>query len=233
MRRTVTLALTLATLGFGANAAHGQDPVPLYPNNYKVLYENDKVRVIDFVLRKGDTEQFHSHRPHVAYILTGFKIKFSFPDGTSKIRETRAGDVLWSDAVTHSPVNIGETDAHGIMVELKDQPAGATEAASKVDMREALLTAVTFITGKEGHEDELKGELLKTTEPTRAEPGNYRYDLFQNPAHPNQFMRIEVWQDSLALEAHKQTPPLRASFEARQRQGWMTNITTWRRVRDW
>ena len=33
--------------------AAAQDPVALYPDNYKVLAENDRVRVMDFRLRKA------------------------------------------------------------------------------------------------------------------------------------------------------------------------------------
>jgi quinol monooxygenase YgiN len=96
-----------------------QDPLKLYPGNYQVLVENDRVRVMDFRLRQGDTEEFHDHPAHVLYVIQGFKVRFSLPDGTTRIRETKAGDVLFSEAVTHSPVNIGDTDAHGILVELK------------------------------------------------------------------------------------------------------------------
>ena len=84
--------------------------------------ENDRVRVLDFRLRKGDTEEMHSHPAHVLYVLEGFKVRFTLPDGQVRIRETTMGDVLYSDAVMHSPVNIGSTDAHGILVELKAAP---------------------------------------------------------------------------------------------------------------
>ncbi len=96
-----------------------KDPLKLYPDNYEVLVENDRVRVMDFKLRKGDTEEFHDHPAHVLYVIQGFKVRFSLPDGSSRIRETKAGDVIFSEAVTHSPVNIGDSDAHGILVELK------------------------------------------------------------------------------------------------------------------
>jgi hypothetical protein len=36
------------------------------------------------------------------------------------MRDGRPGEVAWSDAIVHEPVNVGETDAHGILVELKD-----------------------------------------------------------------------------------------------------------------
>lgn len=222
-----TLALSFAALALFSTRALSQDPVPLYPKNYKVLFENDRVRVIDFVLRKGDTEDFHSHRPHVAYILTGFKIRFTFPDGRTVIRETKAGDVLFSEAVTHSPLNIGDTDARGIMVELKEQIGMGMNGNNS----EELLTAVTFIHGLVGKEEEMKNHLLSLTAPTLAEAGCLTYDLYQSPEKKNEFMRYEVWRNDEALELHKIMPHLKASFELRKQQGWTTEITRWRRVR--
>jgi quinol monooxygenase YgiN len=48
----------------------------------------------------------------------------------------------------------------------------------------------------------------------------------------NEFMRFEVWRNPQALEDHKQTPHLKASFEHRQKEGWTTEITVWNRVQD-
>jgi quinol monooxygenase YgiN len=133
------------------------------------------------------------------------------------MREVKAGEVLYSDAVTHSPVNVGDTDAHGILVELKAPAAD-------------LLTAVTFIQGREGKGAEVKQELLSLSAPTRAEPGNLVYDLYRSVDLPDRFMRLEVWRDAEALERHKATPHLKASFDRRRNEGWMTEITRWERV---
>ncbi|HSC78410.1 MAG TPA: antibiotic biosynthesis monooxygenase [Candidatus Acidoferrales bacterium] len=221
------LLLSLFALTLLPLAGLCQDPVPLYPNNYKVLLENDRVRVLRFILRKGDTEEFHQHPAAVTYVLAPFKIRFRFPDGTERIREPKAGDVFYGDAVTHSPLNIGDTDAEGILIEMKGPAAGAQKPAEA-----DLLTAVTFIRGLEGKEEELKRELLALSAPTRAEPGCLRYDLYQSPQHSNLFMRLEVWRNPEALEAHKMTPHIQASFKKRQEQGWTTEITTWKRVED-
>ena len=222
--------LMLAAALLASTMALAQDPVPKYPDNYQVLLENEHVRVLRFILRKGATEEFHSHPAAVTYVLTPFKIRFRFPDGTEKVREAKAGDVLYGEAVTHSPLNIGDTDATGIIVEMKTSPG---DAKAKDGARPAeLLTAVTFITGLEGREEELKRELLALSAPTRAEPGNLKYDLYQSPDKKNEFMRLEVWSSPEALEQHKQTPHLRASFLKRQQQGWRTNITLWKRVAD-
>jgi quinol monooxygenase YgiN len=43
-------------------------------------------------------------------------------------------------------------------------------------------------------------------------------------------MRLEVWRSAEALELHKVSPYLRASFERRKDQGWQTEITRWTRV---
>jgi len=218
------LMVVFSVILFAASAV-AQDPVPLYPRNYKVLLENERVRVLDFQLKKGAKEDFHAHPAAVTYVLAPFKIRFTFPDGSTRIREAKAGDVFYGDALIHASENIGDTDAHGLLIEMK---SAVKSMAAEAD----LLTAVTFIRGPEGSEQELLSELLSTTAPTRAEPGNLRYDLYQSPTNPNYFMRFEVWRNPQALEDHKQTPALKASFERRKNKGWMTEITTWKRVAD-
>jgi quinol monooxygenase YgiN/quercetin dioxygenase-like cupin family protein len=214
-----------------AAAAWAQDPVPLFPENYTVLLENERVRVLDFRLRRGARESSHSHPAHVVYVLAPFRIRFTFPDGSHGMREAKAGDVLWSEPVTHASENVGETDAHGILVELKGGAAAARQSlpASAGGIPDGL-TAVTFIEGAVGREDELRRELLALAAPTRAEPGSLVYDLYQSPQRRNRFMRFEVWRDAAALEAHKATPHIQASFARRREQGWKTEITLWERV---
>jgi len=86
-----------------------QDPLNLYSDNYKVIVDNDRVRVLDFKLKKGAKENTHIHPAHVVYVLTGFKIRSTFPDGKTANRETKSGDVLYSDVVAHASENIGDT----------------------------------------------------------------------------------------------------------------------------
>jgi class 3 adenylate cyclase len=47
-----------------------RDPLLLYPENYRILVENEHVRVLDFQLRKGAREETHEHPRHVAVFLT-------------------------------------------------------------------------------------------------------------------------------------------------------------------
>lgn len=222
-------ATIIAASAYCALAADGAprsapDPVPLYPQNYKVLLENERVRVVDFRLKKGATEVFHSHPANVAVFLQTFKIRFTFPDGRVGIRDAHPGDIGYSEPVIHASENIGDTDAHGVLVELKQWPPA--EAQLPPDA----VTAVTLVHGIPGKDNELKEHLQSLAAPTRAEAGCIRYDLYQSPRAPHEFMRYEVWASAAALEAHKLTPHLRASFERRQREGWTTEILTWNRV---
>ena len=155
-----TLALSFAALMFFSTRGLCQDPVPVYPENYKVLLENDRVRVLDFQLRKGAKENFHSHPAAVTYVLSPFKIRFAFPDGQTRVREAKAGEVFFGEAITHSPENIGDTDAYGILVELK---APIAAKAAQTPAEDEWLTAVTFIRGVEGKEEEAEARATRAS----------------------------------------------------------------------
>ncbi len=88
------------------------------------------------------------------------------------------------------------------------------------------LTAVTFIEGRPGSGDEVKRELLSLTAPTRGRSGTICIGRWTGRAGSCGSRSGAM----AALEAHKQTPHLRASFERRKNAGWMTEITRWERV---
>jgi len=99
-----------------------QDPVKLAPDKCKVLLENERVRVVDFVLKPGEKLGMHSHPATVVYFLSAAKIKTVLPDGKASEAEVKAGDTRWSDAVTHANENVGTTTAHVLVVEMKEPP---------------------------------------------------------------------------------------------------------------
>jgi hypothetical protein len=74
------LLISLATLAQKSDQLKVHpDPVPVYSANYKVMIENDRVRVMDFKLRKGDSEEFHAHPAHVLYVLTATPARLRLP----------------------------------------------------------------------------------------------------------------------------------------------------------
>lgn len=126
MTRAVDLALG-AVLGVAATAvlvaaaadSSTLDPVKLSPQDYTVRLENERVRVLEWRLKRGGREQMHSHPDGVVIILNDATLKSTAPDGTSITRSVINGEVKWGPAVSHSIENVGSTEAHSLLVELK------------------------------------------------------------------------------------------------------------------
>ncbi|HWH57069.1 MAG TPA: hypothetical protein VN682_05515 [Terriglobales bacterium] len=98
------------------------DPVAIDPEAYKVLFENEKVRVLEFRDRPGDHAKMHIHPERLIYSFTPWKRKFFYPDGRTELAEGKAGEIKWTAPVIHAGENIGETETHNLFIEFKDQP---------------------------------------------------------------------------------------------------------------
>src|SRR6266542_6171039 len=95
------------------------DPTVSDPDKYKVILENESVRVIDYRDKPGDSTKQHHHKPFVLYVLSPFTRSLTFPDGTVKTREFKMGEVFWMDEQTHIGKNVGTTESHALLVEPK------------------------------------------------------------------------------------------------------------------
>jgi len=99
-----------------------QDLVKLAPDKCKVLLENDRVRVVDIRLKPGEKLGMHSHPAAVTHFLNDGKGKTSFPDGKTNALDVKAGQTTWSEPVTHANENVGTTEMHVVVVEMKEAP---------------------------------------------------------------------------------------------------------------
>lgn len=95
------------------------DPVEASPENYKLLFENEHVRVLEMNLAAGNIDQQHSHPSETVYFLSGGKVRFHLPDGETDEAEVPDGGVVWHEPWTHRVENIGDSDIHAIIVEAK------------------------------------------------------------------------------------------------------------------
>jgi hypothetical protein len=98
----------------------GQDPIQVAPNNYKVVFENARVRVLSFHARPGEKWGLHAHPDAVVVSLDQYKVRNVVPGAEPTVREAKRGDVAWIPARSHTGENIGETDMDCILVELKE-----------------------------------------------------------------------------------------------------------------
>lgn len=105
--------------------AQAQDPVKVAPEVYRVLLENDQVRVLEMRLRPGSILPKHSHPAHITYALSDGLVRFTSPNGEDKMINLRAGRTAWSGPATHVVENIGLTEARIVAIELKESPASS------------------------------------------------------------------------------------------------------------
>lgn len=64
--------------------------------------------------------------------------------------------------------------------------------------------------------DELQRAWLAVVEPTRAEPGNHRYEIFQNEEDPTHFVAVEEYSSPEAFQAHMGSSYIQALFAVAQ-----------------
>lgn len=69
---------------------------------------------------------------------------------------------------------------------------------------------MAILTARPGKVDALKALLDSMVEASRAEPGNLRYDLWQDQAAPDSFVLDELYTDAAAVAAHRATPHFQA-----------------------
>ncbi len=118
-KQLIVLSAASALL-VGAAMSLAQDAVKTQPDNNKVLFENDRVRVLEVKFAPGSTLKMHSHPAHVVYFPEGAKTKMTDSAGKVTELESKKGEARWVDPVTHTVENTGKTPAHAIVVELKD-----------------------------------------------------------------------------------------------------------------
>lgn len=69
---------------------------------------------------------------------------------------------------------------------------------------------VAILTARPGKDAELRALLNDMLAPSRAEPGNHRYDLWSDPATPGRYVLDELYADADAVAAHRATPHFQA-----------------------
>src|SRR5437016_1445720 len=104
------------------------DPAVTNADLYQVIFENDRVRVLEYRDRPGDRTTPHRHPDSVMVTLSSFRRRLISGEQQAEV-ELPAHQVRWLDAQEHSGENIGDTATHTIFVELKE-PAPSGPASS-------------------------------------------------------------------------------------------------------
>ena len=100
------------------------DAVFVAPEVYAVLFENDRVRVLEVRADPGGTSPMHTHPDSVIHALSDATLVVTSQQGEARPAEARtaevtAGATWWAAETTHSVENVGTEEVHFIRVELK------------------------------------------------------------------------------------------------------------------
>jgi quercetin dioxygenase-like cupin family protein len=116
--------------------AWAQDAVKVAPDQFKVLAENTRLRVVESNVAAGTKTAMHSHPDMVVVVLEPGEGKHTRPDGKVEMTPpTKRGAVFYRAAENHAFENVGKVASHNILVEFK----GSAQTAGKG--REPMLPA--------------------------------------------------------------------------------------------
>lgn len=99
-----------------------QDAVASDPRSFRIVLENDRVRVLEYRSGPGLSvcgQGMHYHPERVTVSLTGAKVRITDAQGKSAVRDIPQGHVFFSPAETHSTENVGGAGARTCIIELK------------------------------------------------------------------------------------------------------------------
>jgi hypothetical protein len=101
-----------------------QDAPSVAPRSYRVVLDNDRVRVLEYKSRPGFGvcgEGMHAHPDHVTVSLTGAKLKVTLPDKTVTFKDIPPGTVFYAPAEIHSAEIIGGLGTRSYIIEIKSK----------------------------------------------------------------------------------------------------------------
>lgn len=88
------------------------------------LFENDRLKIWDFILEPGAAVPLHTHRrDHVIVVLEDGELEVTYADGRHQRFSPKAGD--WFVGMvdgedTHDARNVGTTRYRNLIIELKE-----------------------------------------------------------------------------------------------------------------
>lgn len=169
-----------------------QDAAKVDPEHYKVVVDNDKVRVLRINYDPGEESKMHSHPEGVVVFMSETKGKMKTENGESMDMNMNKGDIMWTEEAKHQPKNVGDNPFEVIQIELKNPG----NIAGKKSLH--LFDLPEGITEKKLN-DFLKEMNMVIAEEGYPGAGYHLYKITDNNDEYKYFME-GVWPDSATYE---------------------------------
>ena len=96
------------------------DPVTSSPSMYRVLLENEHVRVVRYQIEPGERDEWHTHPAKVSYVASGGTLRITTEDADSFVVDEHFDSASRLGAIgKHYAENIGKDTVRVILVEVK------------------------------------------------------------------------------------------------------------------
>ena len=120
MTRLIIFTLFLLIVSCSGSKEKLLLPEEVSPDVYKVLLDNEDVKVLEVTFEPGQSDNMHDHYPVTFYLLQGGKAQVTLPDGTVNEGEFPTGFTGHNtEKVRHQVKNICETTIKILLVERK------------------------------------------------------------------------------------------------------------------
>ena len=167
--KTSKASSVLALVLVWSGAAIAQDAVKVDPTHYKVVFENESVRVLKIGYAPGGKSTMHQHPDSIVIPLSASKVQFALPDGKKQDSELANEAPQYTPAGTHNPTNVGTGPVDALLVEFKTAAPG----------KAALPTSRPGLELKVLAEGPRAIAYRSTASPTFAEPAGSKHDFDQ------------------------------------------------------
>ena len=107
-------------------ASHPLDAIIAAPDHHEVLFENDRVRILDTCVKPGQRTPVHAHEWPAALYVMSWSHFLRRDESGNLLADSRDRDApplgagIWIEPLPpHSVENIGMSDLHIVAVEVK------------------------------------------------------------------------------------------------------------------
>lgn len=103
------------------------DALAASPDHFRLLLENEEVRVLEYQLLPGERDHWHTHPPKVSFVVAGGRLRITTDDGKSFDVDETTDSAAWMGTLGwHFAENIGTTTVRIVLIEVKRAAPAAT-----------------------------------------------------------------------------------------------------------
>lgn len=197
--RIATLCLCSIISLFGS-----QEPVAVSPHGLTVQFENDRIRILRFILSGRERSDMRSHPATLVVSLNASSYRILLPDGTHRDENAKPGDVAWQEASTNGVENLLSSPLENIEIEFKTVDSAAAADSSPHSAPEPASQSSSLPVQREPHH-----HLVFENEHVRVlsvEVASGESTLFHTHSHDNIAIRMENGLAQTQLEGQDWSP---------------------------